>query len=295
VRSVKLAAIIAALAAASCGPGSGPGTAGPSAPVISRATIIPESPLANSNVSVQVEIANPTEEALSYRTEWFVDGRSSGPAEGLDLLTQGLAPGTRLRARVIASDGTRDSKPFDTPEAVIAENLSGIDSVAIVPSPVRTGTASVTVQPFFAPGASSSTKLAYRWSVNGTDQAETGPTLALSGRKSGDRITVEATPQLGVQKGNPFRVNAIVVNDAPVVTAISLASQDASSFTYRISASDPDNDPLAYQLVSGPAGVSVDGATGLITVPAAAAGQGIRVRISDNAGNWIERDISAGK
>lgn len=295
MRSVKLMAALAALAAAaSCGPKSGPGGE-PSAPVITSAVISPAAPLADNNVSVQIAVDNPSGGQLSYRSEWFVDGRLNRRSEGLSFLTEGLAPGMKIMARIIASDGTRDSRPFETPEAVIAENLAGIDSVQIVPSPVRSGTPSVTVKPFFAAGAAAGIAIAYHWNVNGKDAAAAGPTLALSGLKAGDKITVEATPRLGSRAGNPFRVHAIVVNDAPMVSSITLASQDASSFKYQITASDPDNDPLAYQLVSGPAGVSLDAGTGLLTVPLAAAGQGVRVRISDNAGNWIERDIGAGK
>ncbi|GEM_PF-6710021 len=291
------AGLLAALAAlsASCGRAGDQARLEPGAPVIRSAAIVPAEPLANSAVSVQVAADNPSGRPLHYRAEWFVDGRRAASGDGLEFQTHGLAPGAKLMARVTASDGTLDSRPFETPEAVIAENLAGIDSLAIVPSPVRTGTGTVTARPFFAPGAPANIAMSYRWNVNGKDAPATGPDLALSGVRAGDKITVEATPRVGGRSGNPFRLHAIVVNDAPVVSSITLASQDQSHFHYRIAASDPDNDPVSFHLVSGPAGVSVDGSSGTITVPIAVAGQTVRVRITDTAGNWIERDIGAGK
>ena len=57
---------------------------------------------------------------------------------------------------------------------------------------------------------------------------------------------------------------------------------------------DPDNDPLTYQVVNGPAGVSVSPA-GLLRVPAAVAGPDIDVKVTDNAGNWVEQTLGTGK
>ncbi|MCU0607176.1 MAG: hypothetical protein MUF78_07100 [Candidatus Edwardsbacteria bacterium] len=285
-------ALATALAVAGCGGKQAPATA-TAGPAIRAATIVPAAPLANSTVSLTLEVDNPSGGNLSYACEWFVDGRPAQQGEGLDFSTHGLAPGAKLMARIKVSDGKVESAGFETAEVAIAENLTGIDSVRLDPSPVSTGASAVTAVPFPAPGSSSSLTVRYHWIVAGRESAETGPTLSLSGLKQGDKITVEATPVLGDRAGNPFRVSAVAVNDAPQIRTVLLASQDEGAARYQIAATDPDGDAISYQLVSGPAGAAVD-AGGLVTIPKAAGSASVRVRLTDATGNWIERELGAG-
>lgn len=291
---LRHAALALALALAATGCSSkqapAPAAAGPS---IRAADIAPAAPLANSNVSVTLQVDNPSGGALSYTCEWFVDGRPAQKGESLDFSTQGLAPGAKLMARVRVSDGQRESAAFETAEVTIAENLTGIDSVALSPCPVSTGASAITATPYPAPGAAASLTVRYRWVVAGAVSAETGPTLAVSGLRQGDKITVEATPVVDGRSGNPFRVSAVAVNDAPAIRSVLLASQDERVARYQIAAVDPDGDAIGYQLVSGPDGAAVNG-SGLVTIPKTAGAATVRVRLTDASGNWIERELGAG-
>jgi hypothetical protein len=292
--AIAAMALLAAAVSAGCGPGGPDGAVKNQPPLITDARIVPEQPVANSVVTVQIAVSDPEGDAVTLTTEWFVNGRLASAGEESQFLTRGLAPGDRIKARVTPADSSGAGAPRQTPEVVVQENLSGFDSVRLSPSPVRSGSGRVRAELFLAAGASPNLKVTYRWSIAGKDQSETGPEVNLPGLKAGDQIAVEATASIGGQKGNPFRVAAIVTNDAPAVQSIALAFQDAAFYMYQVTATDPDNDPLSYQLVSGPAGAAIDG-SGLITVPVAAAGQPIRIKVGDNAGNWIERNLETGK
>ncbi|MEM9804842.1 MAG: putative Ig domain-containing protein [Cyanobacteria bacterium P01_D01_bin.56] len=58
-----------------------------------------------------------------------------------------------------------------------------------------------------------------------------------------------------------------VRNTAPVITSMpqSVFTLGLDDYRYQVEATDADNDPLTYSLVSGPAGMSIDSSTGLMT------------------------------
>jgi hypothetical protein len=293
IRAAATAVLAIALAVTGCSKKSQQAAAG-DAPVITAARIVPDQPLSTSTLGVQFELGNAGDQDVTCSTEWYLNGKLAATVEGTEYLLDHVAPGTTVKARITARDTSGSSAPYETQAVVVQENLSGLDSVRLSPSPVRSGTTTVTATPFLPAGASANLKISYHWIVGGKDQGETGPVIGVSGLKNGDKITVEATALIGGQKGNPFRVTAVVTNDAPVIQSIAVASQDSAVIRYQITATDPDNDPLSYQLVSGPDGVAIDGA-GLITVPRAVAGKAIRVKVGDNAGNWIERNLETGQ
>jgi RHS repeat-associated protein len=63
-------------------------------------------------------------------------------------------------------------------------------------------------------------------------------------------------------------------NPPPVIVSTPLNTNitNGQTFTYAVRAIDPDNDPLTYSLPAGPAGMSIDRNTGLLTWPNASGG-----------------------
>lgn len=55
-------------------------------------------------------------------------------------------------------------------------------------------------------------------------------------------------------------------------------------FSYKMDATDPDGDPLTYNLLRGPQGLTVDAATGQIQWTASFAGQAVKVEVIDGKG-----------
>lgn len=109
-----------------------------------------------------------------------------------------------------------------------------------------------------------SVDISYTWSHNGEELFEVdGNRLPGENLKRGDRIAFTAIPNDGTIDGPTYIVNEFLVpNGAP--RFVSTYPLEFSNFTYRYpaKAEDPDNDPLIYQLESGPEGMSIDPQSG---------------------------------
>lgn len=70
-----------------------------------------------------------------------------------------------------------------------------------------------------------------------------------------------------------LEVGEAPINQAPTITSRPLFQADLQQpYTYQIEATDPEGEALSYQLLEGPAGISVDAQTGVLTWDAPVAG-----------------------
>ncbi len=86
-----------------------------------------------------------------------------------------------------------------------------------------------------------------------------------------------------------FTINVTAVNNAPVVNSVlTQSATESQAFSYQVVASDPEGQPLGYNLTVAPAGMTIS-ATGLIQwMPPEATGnysQNVTVRVSDGVQN----------
>lgn len=83
------------------------------------------------------------------------------------------------------------------------------------------------------------------------------------------------------------------LNQAPAITSVpDVEALAGRPYRYDVDATDPDGDVLTYALTEGPAGASIDSATGLITWSPTAADVGTRtvtVRVEDGRGGSAEQ------
>ena len=98
-------------------------------------------------------------------------------------------------------------------------------------------------------------------------------------------------------KGSPFTYDLVflgAINRAPAfTTAPGVDASVGQAYHYAAHASDPDGDPLTYTLATGPAGMTIDPATGALTwtpQPSDAGNQDVSVRVADGrGGSAVER------
>ncbi|HEV8298910.1 MAG TPA: putative Ig domain-containing protein, partial [Acidimicrobiales bacterium] len=102
-------------------------------------------------------------------------------------------------------------------------------------------------------------------------------------------VTVRATDLSGAQATQSF---AILVNHDPVITSTpphtSVAISGGYRYTYDVDAIDPDAQSLTYRVVTGPAGMTIEATTGVLTWTTAS-GQGgsrwaVEVEVTDGFG-----------
>ncbi|UCG78219.1 MAG: hypothetical protein JSV21_11825 [Nitrospirota bacterium] len=100
----------------------------------------------------------------------------------------------------------------------------------------------------------------YQWFKN-DDPVGTGDTIG--GFKRGDRIRVRLRAFDGKAYSEERFMEFAIDNTAPQIDEIGSGKFDGNIYSYQIKASDPDGDPLDYELSSGPEGMDVD-SNGLI-------------------------------
>jgi Bacterial Ig domain len=105
----------------------------------------------------------------------------------------------------------------------------------------------------------------YQWSVNGNILlAEDGPILKVPLSK-GDKVSVVITPETADISGAPLIQSTIIGNSPPVASGtLADVTIAGNHFSGKIQAEDPDGDPLAYALLQGPKGLTVNQQTGEI-------------------------------
>ena len=139
----------------------------------------------------------------------------------------------------------------------------------------------------------------YSWFKNGgpIDNA-TGPSLPLSGFAKGDRVAVEVVARDEESASTPLRSEPFAVENLPP----SFSSQPGApkpgdvAFQYHAAATDPDGDPLRYELISGPEGMSVDAAGNVVwPLPVGERRHGVfqvRIRATDPKGGGATQDFT---
>lgn len=109
-------------------------------------------------------------------------------------------------------------------------------------------------------------KLRYQWFKDNELLSVTSDSLNLTDMfKRGDRIALNIIPDDGKGQGSPGRMQVTVGNAPPEITSSSSEIKlENRKFTYKVTASDKENDPLAYSLKASPAGMTIDASTGLV-------------------------------
>ena len=85
-------------------------------------------------------------------------------------------------------------------------------------------------------------------------------------------------------------------NSPPRITSVAATQGSVGQlYRYPVIAIDPDDDPLSYELLSAPAGLEIDGASGLIEwIPEAAGAFEVIVRVTDGRGGADEQGFIIG-
>jgi choice-of-anchor A domain-containing protein/RHS repeat-associated protein len=118
------------------------------------------------------------------------------------------------------------------------------------------------------------------------------PSAAQGGPHS---LTVRVTDLGGLSAERTFPIE--VSNNRPpqIVTTPDTTADPGVAYSYDVDATDPDNDTLTYALINAPAGMSIDGSTGLIRwtpTPAQSGTHPVRVQVNDGRGGEDTQNYS---
>ncbi|MDA8172036.1 MAG: cadherin repeat domain-containing protein [Nitrospiraceae bacterium] len=207
----------------------------------------------NAFVNTTLHLAAKGFKLPDAQVEWTVNGADSPTASPNEFDTAGLMEGDKIQA-VASVNG-----------AVVK---SGVLTIGVAPPQLTR----VKLMPeTFKPGdnlyveatAAGATGIVYEWSVNGKFAGNASRLAAPV--KRGDHIAVKITPCSSGNCGQPAILQYTIGNMPPMFSRSVEASFDGTTYTARVSATDPDNDTLTYSLQEAPAGMSIGPASGVIT------------------------------
>jgi hypothetical protein len=296
-------AIAIALTCAACGGSSDPvppaatssaGQTGAqnSEPVIESAVLSPDPAGAADSLSVEVRAQDPDRDRLRTTIEWFRNNQPEHELTG-DVLDSGtFNRGDRVYAVAHVTDGTHEVSRA-TNAVAIGNSAPRIRSIAI--SPAHGSAADVIEATANAQDIDGdSFELSYRWYKNGAPiDGATESRLRAGTAHRGDKLVVEISASDGSDASDWFRSTEYTLgNSDPVITSQpSYEMGPTGMYNYEVAAKDADGDqPLRYELLSGPKGMAIDGATGVVTwaVPQdAKASNPIEVAVSDGFGGRV--------
>jgi hypothetical protein len=103
--------------------------------------------------------------------------------------------------------------------------------------------------------------------VNGNPVGAPGDerTFSTAGLRKNDVISATVTYTDGTAGGVPVGSNSIrLQNRSPKIISSAPLEMTTGLYVYQVTAKDPDGDPLTYRLDRFPAGMAIDGSSGLI-------------------------------
>jgi len=176
------------------------------------------------------------------------------------------------RQREAAEERAR--RPVGRVDASAQERLDEVEvalrlsEVRLSPAPLTTAV-DLTAEPVLAEEAPEDVSFEYRWFVNDQPvENAVEPTLSRESYRKKQWVFCEARAISGEQAG-PWKASkfARVVNRPPEVSAAPMESFSVpGDVSYQIAASDPDGDPLTFELLSPlDQGIVLDPATGLLS------------------------------
>jgi hypothetical protein len=182
---------------------------------------------------------------------WYADGALVQSGADPSLAPSLFSKHQRVWVDVTPSDGLDDGATVRSNELTIENTPPSATGAEIRPAEVYTTTTVTCVGLGFADDDADPEGFEYRWTVNGAEVGS-GPSLASSAFRKGDRIGCVATPTDGEALGAPVSAAVVTVrNTPPTIASVSLSPSSpkvADTITVAVGgASDADGDAVGFR------------------------------------------------
>lgn len=154
-----------------------------------------------------------------------------------------------------------------TAMVTIANSPPRVLSVPFSPDDIHAGV-DITVKPAGYDPDGDDVGFMYKWSVNGNEISNNSSMLSRDRFKRGDKVLLTVIPYDREGSGPSFvSQNMVIPNGAPRILSSPPQEIHGEVYTYRVTAEDPDGDPITFSLLSAPSGMTIDSNTGVISWP----------------------------
>jgi hypothetical protein len=271
----------------SCGTeGQKPKANSPSA--ITSVNILPERPYIQAELSAVVQCQDPDNDPVTNQYQWVKNGEEIVGENSYTLKNGKLKKGDLIQVRVTPSDGKVNGTPFLSAPVKVLNSPPSIQGVRIEPK-VAYANDHLKVSVRCSDADGDTVDYTYQWEKNGVILSEDKKGILEKGQfKKGDSIIVTVTPDDSESIGKTIKSEPIIIaNSPPIITSSPPNKTDGNIYTYQVTASDPDNDPIIFALKTAPKGMEIDKGTGLIRWEIRKGDQGtplIEIEVSDSEG-----------
>ncbi len=278
--------------------GTSPHPEGNRPPVIKAVRLLPDPVMPKEPIKAEVDADDPDGDSLMFRLQWFANGQPIAGETKPVLPPHTVKRGDQIAVEVVPMDGTVEGVPVRSQTVAIPNTPPEIVNLTLEPGQPHVGD-TIKVDAQGKDQDNDSVGFRFRWLRNGT-QVSDGETsqLATAGYARGDVIMVEVTPFDSIDKGQPFRSPAIVVvNNDPRITSTPPDRTVQGRYEYVVAASDPEGDPVTFDLEAAPPGMTVDKRTGRIewqVPPALQGSHRVRVVVRDDHGGSGFQEFEVG-
>ena len=236
-----------------------------SPPVIISVTILPEKAYKGTELTLVAQGSDPDNDPITYKYQWIKNGEEMAGENKGALGGDRFRKGDSIQARVTPLDGKSQGAPLLSASVKILDSAPVIQEVRIEPKMPFAGD-SLKAQVTASDADGDFVYYTFEWAKDGKAiPDEKGQVLERGRFKKGDPITVTVIPDDREARGSRKQSDPVVIlNGPPVITSSPPTSVSGTTYRYPVKAIDPDRDPVAFTLKSGPKGMVIDKEKGFI-------------------------------
>ena len=246
---------------------------------------------------IDVVFGDPWIDPAKCRFVWRHNGAVIEGAGGSSLEPSHFSKGERVSVEVTLVDPS--GRPREMAAAVEVQNTPPKITGATLSLATAGGSAVVQANVQSVDPDGDDVSYTYQWYKNGERIPDgTGPTLSLQRLARGDRVGVEAVAGDGQGTSAPFTSDPLAIDNRPpeFTSQPRVPRSTDKEFRYKADAVDRDGDPVHYELVSAPNGMTLD-PSGMIVWPLPAQNQRqpeypVRIKALDMRGGEAVQEFS---
>jgi len=266
-KSIFTLGIIFVLSITACGgkKEEGGGTSTNNPPVLENITLLPLNPTVQSEITARILASDRDGDPITYQVKWYVNDDQIG--EGMSFTYPQIKKGDRIFAEVTPYDGKTDGVMMRSSEIIVGGLPPRIVSVSVIPEIVDVTTPQITLNALFEDADGDDIDLIVHWLVKDQVLPNTSNVLPLRplGLKKNEVITGAAFADDGEHRSEAFPFEITIANAPPAFrTKIDSVKCSSDSVYYALPVFDPDGDPLSFELLQAPSGITIDATKGII-------------------------------
>lgn len=265
MKYIKILLPMIIVAVLACNGGNQPGTAGNTPPVVTEVTLSPVNPTMHSEITAQILSQDKNGDPITYKIKWFVNNGEVG--EGQFFKLADVKQGDAIFAEVTPFDGKDWGAAKRSSSVTIQSSKPRVLSVKVVPAPVYANTPQLTVDAMVEDVDQDSVNIFCHYVFHDRLLTDTLPVLNLTplGLKKHDTLYTAVFADDGSSQSEPFQMTIIISNAPPELnTEAEVLKLRMDNINYPVPITDPDGDPITFELIKPPAGLTIDKKTGVV-------------------------------